>query len=100
MAAEETASATYQATLDKLNQIAGDFNATGPQRTEAHNAANKLSLEYAESHVESIEARTQQFLEFTTYMDGVIQRLGTGGPLAVIQEIENGITVAKTEIDG
>ncbi|PQP34781.1 hypothetical protein C6A37_05970 [Desulfobacteraceae bacterium SEEP-SAG9] len=98
MTTEETALATYQATLDKLNQIAGDFTATSSQRTEATNAANKLSLDYAKSHVASIEARTQQFRKFTTYMEGVIQRLGTGAPLAVIQEIENGINVAKTEI--
>ncbi len=100
MAIEETALATYQATLDKLNQIAGDFTATSAQRTEATNAANKLSLDYANSHADNIAARTQQFREFTAYMEGVIQQLSTGGPLAVVQQIENGIKVAKTEIFG
>ncbi len=100
MTVEQTALATYLTTLSKLNQVAGDFTATNAQRTEATNAAIKLSLDYANSHVANIEARTQQFLEFTTYMQGVIQSLATGGPLAVIQEIENGISTAKTEILG
>lgn len=100
MTIEKTALATYQATLDNLNQIAGDFTATSTQRTKAADAANKLSLDYANTHVASIEARTQQFLEFTTYMEAIIQELGTGGPLSVIEEIENGIKIAKTEIIG
>lgn len=100
MSTEEIALATYQTTLDKLNEIAGDFTATSAQRDKATNAAEKLSLDYANSHVANIEARTQQFREFTTYMEGVIQVLSNSGPLAIIEEIETTIKTAKNEIFG
>lgn len=85
----------YRNAIDELREVVDADDSTDEQMEQARDVANKLSNEYADSHIASIEARTEQYRNFIAYMENVIADLESAGPLDVINNLKSGISIAK-----
>ncbi|HEC15674.1 MAG TPA: hypothetical protein ENI99_03740 [Sedimenticola sp.] len=88
----------YQHNADALQDIVDNDDSTEEQVNAASEAMDKLNADFINAVEQELEALTAQYNGFIGYMEGVVAELSAGGPLSVLESVNDALAGAKEAV--
>lgn len=91
----ESAMAAYQKARGALDSISRSQKTTDRQKKIVRQKREELDIEFIQSGINSIEARTQQYRDFTTRMEEVVEKMASEALLRGLRSLTEVVVEAK-----